>query len=789
MPKRKEKLIMNVKLIEFLSELAAFQPLFAIMSLLFLLVALAILCSVAAKKLKDLAANTKKKKSLEKQNIKNIAFEKVKDKKKAEILRAMACPDAIDPAPNSYLKIDDMGKELYVRTFTIAKLPRQVDFAVTFAGLFDYPGCTSSVYIIPENEQITSRKMDRQINIVGGEYGAAAGDPNRSRKLRNQYQELNTWAEQLESGEMKFFKAGFLFTFACESLQELNKLSDGFRNKALIKSVIISNAYAVQAEAFEMNAPFNNLIKVGSSFIKTSPIKYFDMDKYSLSTVFNYTQTRFSHKDGIVLGRDMESGDPIFYDLFDPTHDGFTAIIAGKTGSGKSAMMKMYVCRSTLYDYRYVCIDSQARKGVNEGEFAGPAQCVNGVNFKISTDSDCILNPFEIGETRKTVKEGMSNIREVATVELNDKISMVVHTLSTMVQRTKEFTTIESFLPVERIITDTVSALYQDFGIREGDVDSLYTTGTVVKNGQLVSGRVKKALPTMTDFYKKLLIHAHNNTDDSLNKHYSLVLMGTKDFVRELYYSAETLRFISREELKTLRFREGKNKHLRIYHNPDTGRDEDVVVVKGIRAYYDGQSTVSISPECPFTNIDISGLPEHDKVLARQIAMDIVNEMFIKKNSEDIKAARKLVFICDECHENFGLGPARKALDNIVRTARKRNVGLFLASQTLAEYQRYEETKAILKQATTKFVFKQDFQDREYLKDVLGITDAQTGFIVERLGGSGKDEENAKRHRGEVCIVDNKNVAFCKVDYLKRTEKLPVDTDAREIEKAMFQSA
>ena len=780
---------MNVKLIELLSALAEFQPLFSIMSLLFFMVALVILFDVAVKKIRTLIANKKRKVELSKENIKNLDFARVKDDKQAAILRTMVEPDAIDPAPNSYCKIDDMGKELFVRTFTISALPRQVDFAKTFAELFDYPGCTSSVFILPENEQSTSKKMERQIVIVGGEYSSAAGDPNRSRKLRNEYQELNTWAEQLESGEMKFFKVGFLFTFAEESLQALNKVSDGFRNKALIKSIIISNAYAVQAEAFEMNAPFNNLIQVESAIIKTKPIKYFDMDKYSLSTVFNYTQTRFSHKDGIVLGRDMESGDPIFYDLFDPTHDGFTMIIAGKTGSGKSAMIKMYVCRSTLYDYHYVCIDSQARKGVNEGEFAGPAQCVNGVNFRISTDSTVIMNPFELSETRKTVKEGMNNIREVITLELNDKISMLVHTLSTMVQRSKEFTTLESFLPVERILTDAVAAVYQDFGIREGDVDSLYTMGTHVVNGEVMSGKVKKALPTMTDFYKKLLILSKNNADENLSIHYNLALMGIKDYVRELYYSADTYHFISQKEFETLRFREGKNKHLRMYLNPDTGKEEEVVIVKGIRPYYDGQSNVSITPDCPFTNIDISGLPENDKLLARQIAMDVVNEMFIKKNSEDIKSARKLVFICDECHENFKLEPARQALDNIVRTARKRNVGIILASQTLEEYQNWEETKAILKQATTKFVFKQDFQDRDYLKESLGITDAQAEFIVGRLGGSGKDEENAKRHRGEVCIVDNKNVAFCKVDYLVRTERLPVDTDAREIEREMNKSA
>lgn len=776
---------MNVKLMKLISKLADFQPLFFVLSWLFLLVVLVILVSVAVKKIEDLIINNKKKKDLQKDNIKNLAFEKVKDERKAEVLRKMVAPDAVDPGPNSYCKIDDMGTELYVRTFTIATLPRNVDFAVTFAGLFDYPGCTSSVFIIPEAEQVTSKKMDNQIKIIGSEYGEAVGDPNRSRKLRAEYQELNAWAEQLESGDMKFFKAGFLFTFFSNSLQELNKISDGFRNKAMMKSVVISNAYAVQAEAYEMNAPFNNLLNVGSYYIKTNPIKYFDMDKFSLSTIFNYTQSRFSHKDGIILGRDMESGDPIFYDLFDPSHDGFTAIIAGKTGSGKSALIKIIVCRSTLYDYRYVCIDSQARKGVNEGEFGGPAQCVNGVNFKISTDSKCILNPFEISETKKTIKDGMNSIREISTVELNDKISMVVHTLSTMVQGSKEFSSLESIIPIERILTDTVAAIYQDFGIKEGDVDSLYTEGTVVQNGEIMSGRVKKLLPTMTDFYKKILIHAHNNNDDTLTLPYNLILMGTKDYVRELYYSAETIHFISKEEFRTLRFREGKNKKLRTYLNEE-GKLEDVIVIKGIRSYYDGQSSVSISPDCPFTNIDISGLPEHDKVLARQIAMDIVNEMFIKKNSEDIKAARKLVFICDECHENFKLNPARHALDSIVRTARKRNVGLILASQTLNEYQNWEETKAILKQATTKFVFKQDFQDKNYLIKSLGITEAQASFIVERLGGSGKSEENAAKHRGEVCIVDNKNVAFCKVDYLKRTERLPVETDAKEIEKEMY---
>jgi len=259
--------------------------------------------------------------------------------------------------------------------------------------------------------------------------------------------------------------------------------------------------------------------------------------------------------------------------------------------------------------------------------------------------------------------------------------------------------------------------------------------------------------------------------------------MGLKDFVRELYYTSDTLTFLSREEVSRLRFKDTDG-IFKIYVNEE-GKEEDVITIKGIRPYYDGQSTIDIGADCPFANIDISLLPENERNLARQIAFDFVNESFIKKNSEDIRSAKKLVAIFDECHENFGLDYARKTLENVVRTARKRHVALILSSQTLKEYDNYKETKAILTQATTRFIFKQDVADRDDLRDTIGLTEAQVERIVNRIGVNEKtmDEEQKNKHRGEVCIQDNKNVIFCKIDYLKKTEALVVATDAETIEK------
>lgn len=773
---------MGVEGREFINALTDYKELFAILAIIFGLCTLGVLIYAVMGIVTKYSQNAMRKKhEITKEDLRNLDYRKVRSDRKAEILREMVAPDGLDTGTNSYLVLNDGGVDYYVRTFTIATLPKRASFADTFSSLLDFPECTSTILVTPTAEATISRKMDRQVTVLGAEYASAAGDPNRERKIRSQFNEVNSWAEEVEEGENKFFRVGFVFSLVASSLQQLNKISDTFKSKALSKSIVITNCYAVQPEAYLFNAPCGNYLKIGSSYIKADAVNYFDMDKYSVSTIFNYTQTSFSHKDGIILGRDMGTAEPVLYDIFDPSHDGYTLVIAGKTGSGKSATIKMYAARSMIHGYRYVCIDSQLRKGTAEGEFAGIAELYNGINYKISNDSEYILNPFEVGETSKTVKQGSDMVRDVRTLELKEKIGMVVNTLLTMIQGSKSFKNLESMIPISRILTDIVTTLYHDFGIEDDDPDSLYTMGDTVEDGVLRNGRIRKPLPTMTDFYKRLLLANLKNKDSSLNEYYSLAIMALKDFVKELYYSKETITFFTREEYMSLPMKDASGTS-RVFVNK-ANQTEDVEQVHGIRAYYDGQTNVTVSRDCPFTNIDISSLSENEKILARQIAMDYLNESFIKKNSESIDTASKLVGIFDECHENFVFEYARKTLDNVVRTARKRHVGIILSSQTLAEYNNYKETQAILKQATSKFVFKQDYQDRSYLINEVGFTEAQTDYILNSLGGASLDDDQKGRHRGEMCIMDNKNVCFCKVDYLKETEALAVETNASEIEK------
>ena len=144
---------------------------------------------------------------------------------------------------------------------------------------------------------------------------------------------------------------------------------------------------------------------------------------------------------------------------------------------------------------------------------------------------------------------------------------------------------------------------------------------------------------------------------------------------------------------------------------------------------------------------------------------------------------KNVLLIVDEAHECMQYRYGRMTFANAARTAAKRNVGIIFATQTVAEWERHPETLDILRQASVKMIFKQDGQDRELIKKALNITNSQASIITDMLGvvTDKDDPEAASKHRGEMCVIDGEQVIFVKVDYLRQTEELAVETDAAKV--------
>ena len=476
---------------------------------------------------------------------------------------------------------------------------------------------------------------------------------------------------------------------------------------------------------------------------------------------------------------------PFVFDFYDPSHDGYTLVMCGKTSSGKSATIKMMVERYVPLGYRFVSIDSQTRKGTSEGEYSSVTEINGGVNFQISSKNDNILNIFDVQESTEFIKESASSGYEVRTLDLNGAVTEMIYNLRSMMQiganaLDREMDAVMDS-DIDSILRRVVKELFAEKGIVHGDADSLYEQGSVVRDGLLQSGYVNKKLPTMADFYKKLLIYKWSNRDRGLEGAFKLIENNLCEYVRELYYCEDSRIFFTRAEYEKMPVHQGRSGE-RLFLN-DEDKYEVVTALHGIRPYFDGQSSLSISRDCPVTNIDISQLTELERKIAREIAVRFVNERFVKKNSEKLDGSDKLVCIVDEAHENFEYEYGRKTFANMTRTARKRNVGCIFSTQTVAEFIRYDETADILRQAAVKMIFKQDGQDRELLVKALNITSSQANIITNSIGVvTDKNDPNARtRHRGEMCVIDGEDVLFVKVDYLKSVEKLAVETDASTV--------
>ncbi|MCH5249991.1 MAG: hypothetical protein J1E98_08660 [Lachnospiraceae bacterium] len=681
--------------------------------------------------------------------------------------RELVAPDGVDPNPLSYFLLNDAGHDVYVRCFTIDALPKRTAFATTFPALFNCGRMRVSVFIEPLPESRAAHMLDTTIVEIETNIISAEKNYNRNmlRKLNGKLRETEGWAERIETGENSLYHVYFLFVLMTSSLEELNYESDSFRNLAKEKQITVSACYGVQPEAFLSGMPLNRRVNAGIGPVRTAGLKRHTMDKLSISSIFNHTQIDFIHENGVVLGRNMSSWKPVAYDCYDTSHNGYNVVFCGMTGTGKSATMKILASRYISKNgYRFVSIDSQARG--NRGEYAMMADVQCGINYQIKVDSEIILNPFEVRE-----EEEWSEIDgDYIVLRLKDKIEDASGNLMIMVQGNKGPMDFELTTYLERIMTDITAELYEERGIINGQVDSLFEEG-VQELELLGSGKRRKTLPTMTDFYKKVLIKDRENEIREHKKAYRILLDSLKERVRELYYCPKCLRFFAREEYETL------NHTCKCEAN-----GHKIQAIQGVKSYFDGQSNVVIDNNVKFTNIDLSQLPEEERAVARLIALSFVTEHFIKKNAINPKKMEYMGVICDELHENFKSLPAVQKLDYVSRTSRKRLVSLWTATQALQDYKRMPETEALLKQAATKFVFKQDYQDRSWVKEALNLTNGQADRILE-LGGDPSDQSEDRK--GEVCIVDNGKVCFCKVDYLKSAEAVFVETDARTLQ-AMY---
>ena len=575
-------------------------------------------------------------------------------------LHDLLAPSGIDATHYDYLEIFSKISR-FARTFYLTTIPRQATFPYFLSGIYEFGDINTSVFVTPISESKSQNDLNKQIVELQSERYVAhdRGDINRESILSTKQAEAEALRDQIAAGYNKLFEATIVCTLFAYSKAELDKMSEILSMEASKTQLGLKTAWALQEEGFKSNLPLNN------NYIT----RKHTFDRGSMATVFPFVNADAGMDTGVPIGMNKQTGLPLIFDNFSSTLTNYNMIIFGKSGAGKSVTIKTIMARSAiLMGHENLVLDA-------EGEYVTMAEVLRGINIDISPKSDTVINIFDV-ETEITKDEITG--REKYVLNIENKVEDVTQALLTMARGSTKSEEVNEL--TKQIIAEIVAEAYAKKGITS-DPESLYTTST----GAEIS-RVKKLMPTISEWYDLLLEKAEDNTNDTYRYHYDYLTKVMRQFCKK----------------------------------------------------FDGQSTYDLLDGSAFININISQLEERfARPLAQQILLTWIWEKYVKKNSEDKTKARSRRVLVDEAWMLLAYPEAVDFLNTMARRARKRNVSLTVVSQKFQDFYENKSCQAVLTSADTKLFLAQDKSEIEYLKEVFKLSEGEADFLITCSRGEG----------------------------------------------------
>lgn len=283
----------------------------------------------------------------------------------------------------------------WFRTLFVAGYPRFVN-ANWLAPLISFSHTLDiAMYVFPTRSE---EVLDRLKRKVGEMEATIQSDMKRGRVIEPSVQvaleDALSLQQELAKGAERFFQFGLYVTIPAKSREDLDKTTK--QVEATLGSLLIVTKRAVlQAEE-----GFKTTLPMGKDRLLISR----NMDTTSLATTFPFTTSELTANEGILYGINEGNDSLIIFDRF--TLENANAVVFGKSGSGKSYMVKLEVMRSLMFDTEVIIIDP-------ENEYETMTHALGGEYIRFHFGATTKINPFDLALLQK---------RGEAESELNQKI-------------------------------------------------------------------------------------------------------------------------------------------------------------------------------------------------------------------------------------------------------------------------------------------------------------------------------------------------------------------------------
>jgi conjugal transfer ATP-binding protein TraC len=268
--------------------------------------------------------------------------------------------------------------EKYYKTLFMVGYPRFVS-ANWLEPLVEYEHSMNvSMFIYPSSSSDVLSDLRRKIAEMEATLSSQAEqglqpDPRISASLEDAY----AVQEELAKGMEKFFQFSLYVTLFSDKLDALNEATKNLTNT--LNSIMLLPKPAT----LQMEEGFKSTIPLGQDRLYVTR----NMDTTSLASTFPFTSAMLAQDKGIMYGINQQNGSLIIFDRF--SLENANEVVFGKSGSGKSYLIKLEAMRQLMFGAEVIIIDP-------EGEYSTLTQTVGGEEVSFTASSTIKINPFDL---------------------------------------------------------------------------------------------------------------------------------------------------------------------------------------------------------------------------------------------------------------------------------------------------------------------------------------------------------------------------------------------------------
>src|SRR5258708_2816896 len=282
-------------------------------------------------------------------------------------------PSSIEVDFNS-LKI---GERFYI-TYFVAGYPRFVS-PNWLSPLIDFEhSMLISMFIYPSSFSDVLSDLRRKIAEMEATIASEIDDGREiDPKVKASLEDALSVQEQLAKGVERFFQFSLYITLSSENKKDLEDA--GNRLETTLSSMLMTGKSAT----LQMEEGFKSSIPQGTDSLYLPR----NMDTTSLSTTFPFTSATLAQDKGIMYGENLQNGSLVIFDRF--SLENANEVVFGKSGAGKSYLIKLEVMRQFMFGTEIIIIDP-------EGEYEEIVKTLDGEYVTFKPSEPIRINPFDL---------------------------------------------------------------------------------------------------------------------------------------------------------------------------------------------------------------------------------------------------------------------------------------------------------------------------------------------------------------------------------------------------------